>query len=98
MTCDLMSVVSPQVATRVLSDNTCQLIDNLVTSLHEKVEHLDVSVMAYKLNADLRALNLVYSNVEVPIAPPNNIVQTLNCLLAKVKSVLEMKSPSSKSL
>lgn len=42
--------------------------------------------MAYRLNADLRALELVYSNVEVPIAPPNNLIQTLLCLVEKVRT------------
>lgn len=72
-------------ASRVLSDNTCQIVDNLVMSLNQKVQQMDVNSMAYRLNADLRALELVYSNVDVPIAPPNNLVQTLLCLVAKVR-------------
>lgn len=46
---------------------------------------MDVLSMAYRLNADLRALELVYSNVEVPIAPPNNLIQTLLYLVGKVR-------------
>ncbi|KAL0270091.1 UNVERIFIED_CONTAM: hypothetical protein PYX00_007611 [Menopon gallinae] len=82
----------PKVASRVLSDNTCQIIDNLVMSLNQKVQQMDVKSMAYQLNADLRALKLVYSNVDVPIAPPNNLVQTLHCLIAKVRMALSSKS------
>lgn len=57
---------------------------------------MDVISMAYRLNADLRALELVYSNVDVPIAPPNNLVQTLLCLMGKIRQARNSKTNKSK--
>lgn len=73
-------------ASRVLSDNTCQLIENLVMTLNQKAQQMDTVGLAAPLNADLRALYLVYSNVDVPIAPPDALVSTLVCLQAKVRA------------
>lgn len=69
-----------------MSDNTCQLIENLVMTLNEKAQQMDTVAKAAPLNADLRALHLVYSNVDVPIAPPDALVATLVCLQAKVRA------------
>lgn len=43
----------------------------------------DVTSVAYKLNADLRALSLVYS-VELPVVPPPDLLGTVTKLLEKI--------------
>lgn len=74
----LNSVPHPQVAPQVLSDHTCQLMETLC-----KTVPTDVTSVAYKLNADLRALSLVYS-VELPVVPPPDLLGTVTKLLEKI--------------
>jgi len=61
--------------------------------LNEKVPRLDVVAEAFGLTADLRALHLVYSNVDVPIAPPDTLLPTLVCLQETVKASISTQPP-----
>jgi hypothetical protein len=60
------------------------LIENLISSLSDIVSQVNVQTTAYKLNGDLRALALVY-NSDVPLSPPEELVSTIDALLAKTK-------------
>lgn len=73
-----------QVASQVLTDQTCQLMETLITSLGEGLLQLNVTNAAYKLNGDLRALSLVYS-AELPVVPPPELAPVLTKLLEKIK-------------
>lgn len=66
-------------------------------TLNEKAQQMDTVAKAAPLNADLRALHLVYSNVDVPIAPPDALVATLVCLQAKVRAARPANDASSSS-
>jgi len=67
-----------------LTEQTCNLIENLISSLSDIMSQVNVQSTAYKLNGDLRALSLVYSS-DVPPPPSEELVSTIDALLAKTK-------------
>ncbi|XP_049955909.1 ubiquitin carboxyl-terminal hydrolase 34 [Schistocerca serialis cubense] len=74
----------PKVASHVLTEQTCNLIDNLVTSLSEIVPMVNVRATALKLNGDLRALTMVYnSDASLPVS--DELTPTLLQLLTKAR-------------
>lgn len=68
----------------MLTEQTCNLIENLISSLSDIMSQVNVQSTAYKLNGDLRALSLVY-NSDVPPPPSEELVSTIDALLAKTK-------------
>lgn len=68
----------------MLTEQTCNLIENLISSLSDIMSQVNVQSTAYKLNGDLRALALVYSS-DVPPPPSEELVSTIDALLAKTK-------------
>jgi ubiquitin carboxyl-terminal hydrolase 34 len=73
-----------QVAAHVLTEQTCNLIENLISSLSDIMSQVNVQATAYKLNGDLRALALVY-NSDVPLSPSEELISTVDALLMKTK-------------
>lgn len=78
----------PKLASHVLTEQTCSLIDNVVTSLSGMVEAVDVKTSAPRLTGDLRALALVYSSGS-RLEPPVSLQPALETLLLRVKGVKE---------
>lgn len=92
----------PKLASHVLTEQTCSLIDNLVSSLTAMVEAVDVQVAAHRLTGDLRALALVYSS-GTRLKPPSGLQPALDTLLARTRatkakesSQKELEAPSKK--
>ena len=75
----------PKLANHVLTEQTCSLIDNLVSSLSAMVEAVDVKVSAHRLTGDLRALALVYSSGTRLEAPPS-LLPALEILLTRTRA------------
>jgi ubiquitin carboxyl-terminal hydrolase 34 len=73
-----------QVAAHVLTEQTCNLIENLISSLSDIMSQVNVQATACKLNGDLRALALVY-NSDVPLSPSEELISTIDALLDKTK-------------
>lgn len=73
-----------QVASHVLTEQTCSLIENLVGSLSDSLSSLNIRNSAYKLNGDLRALTLVYGS-EVSLQMSDDFLPMLEQLLTKTK-------------
>lgn len=82
----------PKLANHVLTEQTCSLIDNLVSSMSAMVEAVDVKVSAHRLTGDLRALALVYSSGTRLEAPPS-LLPALETLLARTRAA-RMKETS----
>ncbi|XP_068081544.1 ubiquitin carboxyl-terminal hydrolase puf [Anabrus simplex] len=82
---DFLCTYFPKVASHVLTEQTCNLIENLTSSLTEISETMDVQSQAYKLNGDLRALTIVYS-CDVPLAIPEELLPALDQLLSRSKA------------
>ncbi|KAJ8674345.1 hypothetical protein QAD02_005607 [Eretmocerus hayati] len=74
----------PKLASQVLTEQTCSIIDNLVSSLVDMVEAVDVQSSAHRLVGDLRALSLVYSSGTV-LKPPPSLGAALETLLKRTK-------------
>lgn len=68
----------------MLNDQTCTLIESLVTSLVTQASAINIRIIAAKLNGDLRALNLAYSS-DVPLAVSPSLLPTLEHLLARTR-------------
>lgn len=92
----------PKLANHVLTEQTCSLIDNLVSSMSAMVEAVDIKVSAHRLTGDLRALALVYSSGTRLEAPPG-LLPALETLLARTRaariketSQQEAEAPSKK--
>ncbi|XP_046627893.1 ubiquitin carboxyl-terminal hydrolase 34 [Neodiprion virginianus] len=92
----------PKLASHVLTEQTCSLIDNLVSSLTAMVEAVDVQVAAHRLTGDLRALALVYSS-GTRLKPPGGLQPALDTLLARTRAAkakeagqTELEAPSKK--
>ncbi|XP_012254828.2 ubiquitin carboxyl-terminal hydrolase 34 [Athalia rosae] len=92
----------PKLASHVMTEQTCSLIDNLVSSLTAMVEAVDVQVAAHRLTGDLRALALVYSS-GTRLKPPSGLQPALDTLLARTRaakakesSQKELEAPSKK--
>lgn len=91
----------PKLANHVLTEQTCLLIDNLVSSLTTMVEAVDVEVAAHRLTGDLRALALVYSS-STRLKPPSSLLPALETLLSRTRTITvkenlsspEMETPS----
>ncbi|CAG2061985.1 unnamed protein product, partial [Timema podura] len=90
---NFLSVFFPKVASHVLNDQTCNLIENLVTSLSGIVNLVNIRTTANKLNGDLRALALVYST-EVALSPSAELLPTLNQLLIKTTTARKQMEES----
>lgn len=75
----------PKLANHVLTEQTCSLIDNLVSTLSSMVEAVDVKSSAHRLTGDLRALALVYSS-GTRLEPPESLHQTLETLLTRTRN------------
>lgn len=83
----------PKLASHVLTDQTCLLIDNLVSSLTAMVEAVDVEASAQRLTGDLRALALVYSS-STRLKPPSTLSSALETLLSRTRTITVKKSGS----
>lgn len=75
----------PKLASHVLTEQTCSIIDNLVSTLTSMVEVVDVQESAHRLTGDLRALALVYSS-GADIKPPPTLHAALETLLTRTKA------------
>lgn len=76
----------PKLANHVLTEQTCLLIDNLVSSMMAMVEAVDIQASAHRLTGDLRALALVYSS-STRLKPPSNLLPALETLLSRTKAI-----------
>jgi len=91
----------PKLAGHVLTEQTCLLIDNLVSSLTTMVEAVDVEASAHTLTGNLRALALVYSS-STRLKPPPSLLPALETLLSRTRTITvkenrstsEMETPS----
>lgn len=84
----------PKLASHVLTEQTCLLIDNLVSSMTAMVEAVDVEASAQRLTGDLRALALVYSS-STRLKPPATLLPALETLLSRTRTITVKKtSPS----
>lgn len=68
-------------ATHVLTEQTCNLIESLVKTLAQTIDDMNVKTMAYRLTGDLRALLLVYS------AAPHMLVNQAARLVAPLQTL-----------
>lgn len=84
----------PKLANHVLTEQTCLLIDNLVSSLTAKVEAVDVEASAHRLTGDLRALALVYSS-STRLKPPASLLPALETLLSRTRTITVKENCSS---
>ncbi|XP_032664565.1 ubiquitin carboxyl-terminal hydrolase puf isoform X2 [Odontomachus brunneus] len=84
----------PKLASHVLTEQTCLLIDNLVSSMTAMVEAVDVEASAQRLTGDLRALALVYSS-STRLKPPATLLPALETLLSRTRTITVKKSSSS---
>lgn len=75
----------PKLASHVLTEQTCTIIDNFVVSLTSMVDAVDIQATAHKLTGDLRALTLVY-NSGTRLKAPNNLQAALETLLSRTRS------------
>lgn len=83
----------PKLANHVLTEQTCLLIDNLVSSMMAMVEAVDIQSSAHRLTGDLRALALVYSSSS-RLKPPSTLLPALETLLSRTRTITIKKSPS----
>jgi hypothetical protein len=81
----------------VLTEQTCVLIDNLVSSLTTMVEAVDVEASAHRLTGDLRALALVYSS-STRLKPSSSLLPALETLLSRTRIITVKESRSSPEL
>lgn len=81
----------PKLANHVLTEQTCLLIDNLVSSLTAMVEAVDVEASAHRLTGDLRALALVYSS-STRLKPPVSLLPALETLLSRTRIITVKES------
>ncbi|KAG7202552.1 hypothetical protein KM043_009748 [Ampulex compressa] len=86
----------PKLANHVLTEQTCLLIDNLVSSMTAMVEAVDVQASAHRLTGDLRALALVYSS-STRLKPPSSLQSALETLLARTRTVKLKESSQQES-
>ncbi|KAL0117751.1 hypothetical protein PUN28_008863 [Cardiocondyla obscurior] len=84
----------PKLANHVLTEQTCLLIDNLVSSLTTMVEAVDVEASAHRLTGDLRALALVYSS-STRLKPPSSLLPALETLLSRTRTITVKENRSS---
>ncbi|XP_057336925.1 ubiquitin carboxyl-terminal hydrolase puf [Microplitis mediator] len=88
----------PKLANHVLTEQTCSLIDNLVSSLSTMVDAVDVKASAHRLTGDLRALVLVYSSGS-QVEPPKSLHQALETLLTRTRNArLKETSPQQQDI
>ncbi|XP_014601370.1 PREDICTED: ubiquitin carboxyl-terminal hydrolase 34 isoform X2 [Polistes canadensis] len=92
----------PKLANHVLTDQTCLLIDNLVSSMTAMVEAVDIQASAHRLTGDLRALALVYSS-STRLKSPTSLQSALETLLSRTRTIKvkesnqqEVEAPSKK--
>lgn len=92
----------PKLANHVLTEQTCLLIDNLVSSMVAMVEAVDIQASAHRLTGDLRALALVYSS-STRLKPPASLLPALETLLSRTRAIKvkesnqqEIEAPSKK--
>lgn len=76
----------PKLANHVLTEQTCLLIDNLVSSMVAMVEAVDIQASAHRLTGDLRALALVY-NSSTRLKPPSSLLPALETLLSRTRAI-----------
>lgn len=74
----------PKLASLVLTEQTCSIIDNLVATLTSMVEVVDIQASAHRLTGDLRALALVYNNSS-EIKPAATLHGALETLLSRTR-------------
>ncbi|XP_011269828.1 ubiquitin carboxyl-terminal hydrolase 34 [Camponotus floridanus] len=84
----------PKLAGHVLTEQTCLLIDNLVSSLTAMVEAVDVEASAHRLTGDLRALALVYSS-STRLKPSSSLLPALETLLSRTRTITVKESRTS---
>ncbi|KAL6440116.1 hypothetical protein ACFW04_003021 [Cataglyphis niger] len=84
----------PKLASHVLTEQTCLLIDNLVSSLTAMVDAVDVEVSAHRLTGDLRALALVYSS-STRLKPSSSLLPALETLLSRTRIITVKENRSS---
>ena len=60
------------------------------------MSQVNVEATAYKLNGDLRALALVYDS-DVPLSPSEELISTIDALLAKTKLARKQASEAEAS-
>ncbi|KAK2584981.1 hypothetical protein KPH14_008512 [Odynerus spinipes] len=94
----------PKLANHVLTEQTCLLIDNLVSSMTAMVEAVDIQASAHRLTGDLRALALVYSS-STRLKPPTSLQAALETLLTRTRTIKvkesnqqELEAPSKKHI
>lgn len=76
-------------ASHVLTEQTCTIIDSTVTSLAARVNSMDLPAMSLRLVGDLRALILVYS-VQSDAKPPTQLIPTLAQLKKNVQHEISL--------
>ena len=79
----------PKLASHVLTEQTCSIIDNLVTTLSSMVEVVDLQTSALRLIGDLRALSIVYSS-GAELKAPVSLQPALENLLTRIKTTRDM--------
>ncbi|XP_050445731.1 ubiquitin carboxyl-terminal hydrolase 34 isoform X2 [Cataglyphis hispanica] len=84
----------PKLASHVLTEQTCLLIDNLVSSLTAMVDAVDVEASAHRLTGDLRALALVYSS-STRLKPSSSLLPALETLLSRTRIITVKENRSS---
>lgn len=84
----------PKLASHVLTEQTCLLIDNLVSSLTAMVDAVDVEASAHRLTGDLRALALVYSS-STRLKPSSSLLPALETLLSRTRTITVKENRSS---
>lgn len=75
-----------------MTEQTCTIIDNTVTSLAARVNTMDLQAMCLRLVGDLRALILVYS-VQSSAKPPAQLLPTLTQLKKNVQQEITTLEP-----
>uniref|UniRef100_A0A8D8RQZ4 ubiquitinyl hydrolase 1 n=1 Tax=Cacopsylla melanoneura TaxID=428564 RepID=A0A8D8RQZ4_9HEMI len=102
---DFLVQFFPKTSSSVLTEQTCQIMECLVTTLAEIDTHQSDQISipcCAKLNAELRALSIVYC-MQPPLPPPHHFRPLLRKFLVRIKSkefVIgepSRKKPSSKS-
>ncbi|XP_014226620.1 ubiquitin carboxyl-terminal hydrolase 34 isoform X1 [Trichogramma pretiosum] len=79
----------PKLATHVLTEQTCSIIDNLVSSLISLADVVDLSNSMPRLIGDLRALDIVYSSGH-DLKAPSTLQPALEILLNRCKISREL--------
>ncbi|KFM73090.1 Ubiquitin carboxyl-terminal hydrolase 34, partial [Stegodyphus mimosarum] len=90
----LFSVLLPKVSNQVINDQMLTHVSALMSTFAKTYEAADISKHAYKLNADLRALCLVFS-VEQPSEVPKEFKKTVNNIIENCSQLVKSENCNS---